>query len=879
LDKSDSWLLATMQPKGDPIEQLALAMARLAKSPSAGDHLRQQGRENPLALHEQVETLLGDDGRQRCILLVDQFEETFTQTKEEDRAAFIGLLTEAAGVENGRLTIILSLRADFVSHCARYPDLRALMSQQFQLVGAMDPPDLAKAITLPSLEVGAEIDPALVSRIMADMKGEPGALPLMSFALRDLFEAEKSAKGKPMDLTLPEYLQRGGIESALERHANKVFDTFTDEQKGLARGVFSKLIEVGQGRADTRRTAVFSELVPSGTEDGAVTAVVDALSEKGVRLITTSGEGGTVTIAHEKLIDAWPWLRQLVDENRDMIVLQNQINDDAKSWNEEKDTGFLYSGGRLVQVEDQLKASNPDLNELSQAFIQVSLDQRQKEIEEKEAIARRELEQAQALAVEQQQRAEEQTAAARRLRGRNILFAGAAVAAMALAIVAFVFFGSAQSSAQDAVDNLSLAKTREFEAITAQADAENNLETANIALEAEAAAKAEASANLVIAQDNETEAIAAKATAEAEQNIAQEQTILAQEQAAVAQSRSLSTSSLAVGHENDIRALLLAIAAEQEASTASSFNALYTSLPFVPSPSQLWSHEWPVNGAMWNQDESIVLTWSDDDWVAKLWDGISGELLHTLSHDSKVVGAVWNQDGSQILTWSGDGLVTLWDGKSGEMLQILSYDGEGVAYFEGAKWNQDESQILIWGILNSDLDQFDQMGMLGVWDKASGELIQTFYQEEYFDWAVWNQDSSQILTWGNAYDGNGAVKLWDRTSGELFQTLPHEGYIQGASWSQDDNQILTWSGDMTAKLWDRASGRLLQTLSHDGAVYGASWSQDGNQILTWSADGTVKLWDKTSGELLQTLSHTSDVYGAIWNQDESQILTWSEDLL
>ena len=98
--------------------------------------------------------------------------------------------------KTGATIILLSLRSDFVSHCARYPELRALMSQQFQLVGAMDPPDLAKAITLPALEVGAKIDPALVSRIMADMKGEPGALPLMSFALRDLFEAEKTAQGR-----------------------------------------------------------------------------------------------------------------------------------------------------------------------------------------------------------------------------------------------------------------------------------------------------------------------------------------------------------------------------------------------------------------------------------------------------------------------------------------------------------------------------------------------------------------------------------------------------------------------------------------------------------------------------------------------------------
>ncbi|MCP4429050.1 MAG: hypothetical protein GY803_31580, partial [Chloroflexi bacterium] len=215
--------------------------------------------------------------------------------------------------------------------------------------------------------VGVKIEPKLVSRIMADMAGEPGALPLMSFALRDLFEAAKTAKGEPMELRLQEYLARGGIERALERHANKVFDSFSDEQKQLARGVFSKLIEVGQGRVDTRRTAVFTELIPAGTEPEAVAAVVTALANEGARLITTSGNetatGRTVTLAHEKLIDAWPWLRQLVDENREMISLQNQINDDAQAWAKEKDASFLYRGGQLIQVEEQLEAAKPDLNE------------------------------------------------------------------------------------------------------------------------------------------------------------------------------------------------------------------------------------------------------------------------------------------------------------------------------------------------------------------------------------------------------------------------------------------------------------------------------------------------------------------------------------
>ncbi|MBK8434329.1 MAG: ATP-binding protein, partial [Chloroflexi bacterium] len=285
LPKSDQWLLATMLPGNHPLESLAVAIERLTKVAGSADSLRHKGLENPHALHQQVEILLTDDPSQRLVLLVDQFEEVFTQTKNEaEQAAFIQLLTHSAhSTQTGgnRLTILLSLRSDFISHCARYPALRELLNQQFMLVGGMEAHDLAKAITLPALEVGAEIDPALVSRIMADMKGEPGVLPLMSFALRDLFEAEKTAVGKPMDLTLPEYVQRGGIEKALERHANAVFADFSAEQQALARGVFSKLIEVGQGRVDTRRTAVFSELIPAGQDATAVSQVVDTLARAG----------------------------------------------------------------------------------------------------------------------------------------------------------------------------------------------------------------------------------------------------------------------------------------------------------------------------------------------------------------------------------------------------------------------------------------------------------------------------------------------------------------------------------------------------------------------------------------------------------------------
>ena len=415
LERSESWLLGAMQPKRNPIEQLAEALARIAKSREAGNSVRLEGLTNPLALNRQVEILLTDDPHQRVLLLVDQFEEIFTQTKDEKvRAAFIKLLTTAAQAEGQRATIIISLRTDFIFHCARYPELWSLMSQQLQAVGAMMPQELTEAITLPALKVGAEIDPELVSHIVTDMKGEPGALPLMSIVLRNLFEAEKTEEGEPMDMTLPEYLKLGGIDSALERHANQVFDGLADEKKTLAMSIFSKLVELEQGGVATRRTAILKNLVPAGTRSQKVKKLVAELAAEGTNLITIGGmdsdeEMGkettsqtSVTLAHEKLIDAWPWLKGLINRNKERIALQNEIFDDASAWLEDlnstssldgstpqevdegyTDSGYLYEGRQLRRVEDRLRQLKPDLDDLSVRFIEASIALRKRRESEK----------------------------------------------------------------------------------------------------------------------------------------------------------------------------------------------------------------------------------------------------------------------------------------------------------------------------------------------------------------------------------------------------------------------------------------------------------------------------------------------------------------
>lgn len=309
LPNSDRWLYATLTPGRGPIESLALAMSRMAKSPDAGDYIRGHQTEAD-ALHRFAESVLSDRKDQRAVIFVDQFEEVFTQaSKEDERVAFLNLLTHAAALENGRVTMLFALRSDFVSNCAPYPQLNALLNQQFIQVGAMQPNELVSAIARPALQVGLRIDPDLVADIVKEMQDEPGALPLMQFALKDLFDAQQ-AKGGVIALTLNDYLARGGLRKALERHADAAFARLSEREQQLARTIFSGLIEIGRGTLDTRRTAAFDELVPVNVDDAQVKSVVQELAD--ARLITTDEQEHrvTVTLAHERLIDAWLWLRK-----------------------------------------------------------------------------------------------------------------------------------------------------------------------------------------------------------------------------------------------------------------------------------------------------------------------------------------------------------------------------------------------------------------------------------------------------------------------------------------------------------------------------------------------------------------------------------------
>lgn len=380
IEDGTNWLYATIRPGREPINTLARAVAGLVMSTNADDEIRAKALTDETIFARWCEIALHDKSGKRVVFFVDQFEEVFTQVgRDEERVAFLNLLTHAATAENGHVIILFSMRSDFVSNCAIYPKLNELLNHQFIQVGAMQADELVSAIAQPALRVGLRIDPDLIAQIINDMQGEPGALPLMQFALKDLFDSRQE-KGGLIALTLNDYLGRGGIHKSLERHADKTFAAFNKEEQELARSIFSSLIQIGRGTQDTRRIANFDELVSTSNKSAEVETIVRKLAD--ARLITTDEVAGknTITLAHEKLLDAWSWLKRLVNENRQTIAIQNEVAEHAKEWGEHKrDSSYLYSGTRLQGIEEWMNKYPDLLSPLAREFVIASQNVKRKE--------------------------------------------------------------------------------------------------------------------------------------------------------------------------------------------------------------------------------------------------------------------------------------------------------------------------------------------------------------------------------------------------------------------------------------------------------------------------------------------------------------------
>ncbi|MFD9701789.1 XRE family transcriptional regulator [Lentzea sp. NPDC059081] len=328
-------------PGPDPVTELAVALA--------GDRSAVDVRAELAADPGHLRVLLrqaGDD----LLLVVDQFEEVFTLCGEADRRWLVRALTHSAGAAR----VVIGVRADFYGHCGRHPELLDALHRSQSLVGPMSAEQVRRAFVEPAALRGVSLENSLVARLVADVAGGAGALPLASHVLVETWRRRRGAV-----LTLAAYQDAGGVEHALARTADQVYKALSEHEQQAAREVFQRLVVPGDGTEDTRRRVTRAEL-------DADDALLDRLAA--ARLVVLGRD--TVELTHEALLRAWPRLVSWLDEDREALLAHRRLTAATEAWlAHDRDPDALYRGVHL----DQARRLAARLNAAEREFVDAGM--------------------------------------------------------------------------------------------------------------------------------------------------------------------------------------------------------------------------------------------------------------------------------------------------------------------------------------------------------------------------------------------------------------------------------------------------------------------------------------------------------------------------
>jgi WD40 repeat protein len=783
----------------------------------------------------------------KLILVVDQLEELFTVPgiSSDERRLFIQLLASLA--RSGTVWVIATLRADFWHRAADIPDLVALAEGQGRIdLAAPSPAELAEMIRRPAQAAGLPFETHAASGLGLDAvlaehaAAAPGALPLLSFTLDELYRSAKS-RGSTV-LTHASYEALGGLEGAIANRADEIMAGLSAPAQAALPRVLRALTTV-TGTTDHMPVARSASLESFAAGSPARTLIDAFIAARLLVAASESGSSATVRLAHEALISRWQRARdQLVADRRDLET-RTFIERQFERWSQ-------APGG----ARRQLLLRNPDLANASD-------------------LARRWGDELDAPVRDFIKRSASRARLAQTL---------TAVAAVVFAVVAgaAVYAERQAARAQQEAEAQSLRALAEV-AMTEQLRGDldgalrlgvhaarldfregQNAATASQARAALAAALSQSDWRVSLsADDSDSRGVVRFATFSPDGSRI----------AAVSGNRVIVWDS-ASGKEildvgSDVNCVAFSPDGTRIVAALDDKNAVVLDAAVGKVTVVLRGHEDHVLSATFSPDGSRIVTASDDK-TARVWDAATGKAIAVLSgHESGVASAAYSPDGTRIVTVSGmfsgqDNTARIWQAATGkEIMMLRGHEGP----VRSAAFSPDGSRIV-----TASLDHTAR-----IWDAATGKQITVFRgHENDVESAVFSPDGARILT---ASDDKTA-RIWDAANGkEIAVLLGHENYLTSAIFSPDGSRIVTASGDGTARIWDAATRKAIEVLrGHEGSVRSAAFSPDGKRVVTASQDATARVWDSATGQDIAVLrGHEGDVVSAAFSPDGTRIVTAS----
>jgi WD40 repeat protein len=820
-----SWPCLFFTPARAPLEELAVRVAGLAGVDAAT--VRRELTADPAAFALIArQAALAQPGRapevaegsaeqpSRLLLVVDQFEQLFTQcTDEMQRRAFITALHAATTARHEpdhepAVLVVLGVRADFEARCADYPQLAGAVQDRY-LVTAMTERQLRLAITEPAKKAGSSVEDDLTDELLREVRtrhpvaSSVGVLPLLSHALD---QAWRSRTGTA--LTLADYERTGGIEGAVADSAQHAYDQLTPTQQAAARQVFTRLTACSDG-VDTADRALRAELTEGKARAEAedAEAVLEAFAAERLLILAA----GTVEISHEILLTAWPLLRDvwLAETHADRIV-RTRLDNVAAEWTRNShDRSYLYTGSLLAAASDTATrisadpARHPPLSQTERDFLHTSNRAHRRSVHRRE---------------------------------RFIAFLMALVLGLtSVAILAFL----AQQNAVRQHDTAAAGQlVNESEALGDRNPTISKLlsvaawrirrsEDARYAMLAAAASPAIAG---LIGHADRVHSVAFSPDGKILASGSYDRTIRLWNVGTHSQIGKLTGNArevYSVAFSHDGRTL------------ASGGDDETVRLWDVRTHRQLGrpmkGHDGEINSVAFSPDGTTVASGGENGTV-RLWDVRTHRQLGALTgHVGLVWSVAFSPDGQTLASGGKDGTVRLWDVATQQLVGYIEPNG---AQILSVAFSPDGRTLASGG---AD-------GAVRLWDVATQQPIRSWLAGSQV-FSVAFSPKGKILASGNLSD---VVQLWNVVTGQPLGS-PVLGYA--VAFSPDGKTLASGAFDHTVRLWDVAGSTGVAALTEDiKSVSSVVFSPHGQTLASGSADGTIQLWNAATHRHLGSLS-------------------------
>lgn len=330
-------LVPLLEPKLSSVE-------RIHKGGILNEALQQENGIASTVTHALAETR----GTDRLLVVIDQFEELFTLADANAARGFLRALLDAT--RRMPMTVLVTLRSDYYGMAiALDRDLSNALPESQVNLGPMRPDELREIVARPASIAGLSFEGGLIDRILDDVGQEPGNLPLLEYALSELWELRVNRA-----LTFEAYQEIGGVSGALAKRANALYDPLGASEKSAARRLMSRLVRVSaadEEGADTRRRARREEINDEAWK------LVDSFVK--ARLLVV-GENDLVEVAHEALIRKWDRLREWLNEDRKFLLWRQQLAIYRDAWPEILPPGPILEEAQKWWRERRAELSPPE---------------------------------------------------------------------------------------------------------------------------------------------------------------------------------------------------------------------------------------------------------------------------------------------------------------------------------------------------------------------------------------------------------------------------------------------------------------------------------------------------------------------------------------